>query len=200
MSQVKLITEFVDSVKVTRDKSDTLFVEGIFSTANLRNKNGRVYKKETLDREIKKLNESIKSKCLWGELNHPTTPDINLERAAILIEKLDWDGDNLIGRAKVLDTPMGQIAKTLIKEGAIGISSRGLGTVDEGGTVNDSSYQMLTFDLVSNPSNSPSWLNGIYEGSTFEVSSSSEEDILTEEEAKKQYGTYILSELKKILD
>ena len=200
MAQVKLITEFVDSVKVTRDKSDTLFVEGIFSTANLRNKNGRVYKKETLDREIKKLNESIKSKCLWGELNHPTTPDINLERAAILIEKLDWDGDNIVGRAKVLDTPMGQIAKTLIKEGAIGISSRGLGTVDEGGTVNDSSYQMLTFDLVSNPSNSPSWLNGIYEGSTFEVSSSSEEDILTEEEAKKQYGTYILSELKKILD
>ena len=200
MSQVKLITEFVDSVKVTRDKSDTLFVEGIFSTANLRNKNGRVYKKETLDREIKKLNESIKSKCLWGELNHPTTPDINLERAAILIEKLDWDGDNIVGRAKVLDTPMGQIAKTLIKEGAIGISSRGLGTVDEGGTVNDSSYQMLTFDLVSNPSNSPSWLNGIYEGSTFEVSSSSEEDTLTEEEAKKQYKTYILDELKKILD
>lgn len=200
MSQVKLITEFVDSVKVTRDKSDTLFVEGIFSTANLRNKNGRVYKKETLNREIKKLNESIKSKCLWGELNHPTTPDINLERAAILIEKLDWDGDNIVGRAKVLDTPMGQIAKTLIKEGAIGISSRGLGTVDEGGTVNDSSYQMLTFDLVSNPSNSPSWLNGIYEGSTFEVSSSSEEDILTEEEAKKQYKTYILDELKKILD
>ena len=200
MSQVKLITEFVDSVKVTRDKSDTLFVEGIFSTANLRNKNGRVYRKETLDREIKKLNESIKSKCLWGELNHPTTPDINLERAAILIEKLDWDGDNIVGRAKVLDTPMGQIAKTLIKEGAIGISSRGLGTVDEGGTVNDSSYQMLTFDLVSNPSNHPSFVRGVYEGQTFEVNNSSEEDILTEEEAKKQYKTYILDELKKILD
>ena len=197
--KVSLITEYFDSVNVVKDKSNTLFVEGIFSSANLKNKNGRIYRRETLDREIKKLNESVKQKCLWGELNHPTSPDINLEKAAILIEKLEWDGDNVIGRARVLNTPMGQIAQELIGAGKIGISSRGLGTVDEGGMVNDSAYQMLTFDLVSNPSNGPSWLSGILEGQLFEVNSSSEEEILTEKDAKRLYGRYILEELKKFL-
>ena len=198
MTKAFLITEFFDSVKISKDKDDTLYVEGIFSTANLKNKNGRIYRRETLDREVAKLNESIKKKCLWGELNHPTNADINLERAAILIEKLEWDGYNLMGKAKVLKTPMGRIAEALIKEGTIGISSRGLGTVNENGEVNNESYNMLTFDLVSNPSNGPSWLNGLYMKESFEIPSLDDE-VMTEEEAKKQYKDYLLAELKQIL-
>ena len=199
MAKGYLITEFTDSVKVTRDKNtDTLFIEGIFSTAGVKNKNGRIYKKETLQREVNRLNESIKNRCLWGELEHPTSPNINLERAAILIEKLEWDGDDIVGRAKVLNTPMGAIAKELIKEGTIGISSRGLGTVNEDGYVNDGSYQMLTFDLVSNPSSQSAWMKGIYEGQAFEIPSM-EKDLITLDEAKKLYGSYILDEIKKII-
>ena len=198
MTKAFLITEFFDSVKISKDKDDTLYVEGIFSTANLKNKNGRIYRRETLEREVTKLNESIKKKCLWGELNHPTNADINLERAAILIEKLEWDGDNLMGKAKVLKTPMGRIAEALIKEGTIGISSRGLGTVNENGEVNNESYNMLTFDLVSSPSNQNSWVNGIYMKESFEIPSL-ETEVMTEEEAKKQYKDYLLAELKQIL-
>lgn len=195
----KLITEFVDPSAVTTSIQDgNLFIEGIFASVEAKNKNGRIYKKETLDREMKKLSESISKRCLWGELNHPTTPDVNLERAAILIEKLDWDGNNVIGRAKVLKTPMGRIAETLIKEGAVGISSRGLGTVDESGYVNDESYQLLTFDLVSNPSNHPSWVKGVYEGATFGDTTTEKVSQISESEAKKAYKNYLLSELKKM--
>lgn len=133
-------------------------------------------------------------KCFWSG----NCPDINLERAAILIEKLEWKGDNVVGRAKVLDTPMGKIAKTLIKEGMIGISSRGLGSVDESGYVNDGSFNLLTFDLVSNPSNHPSWVKGVYEGATFNSNGVEDSGDLSEQEAKKAYKNYILSELKKL--
>ena len=81
----KLITEFVyPSVVTTSVKDGNLFIEGIFASVEAKNKNGRIYKKETLDREMKKFSESISKRCLWGELNHPTTPDVNLERAAII--------------------------------------------------------------------------------------------------------------------
>jgi len=126
----------------------------------------------TLEREINKLQDKI-GKCLYGELNHPTYPDINLERAAILIEKLFWDDtdkNNLMGKAIVLETPMGDIARALCKHGKLGISSRGLGSVNEDGYVDDKSYQLITWDLVSSPSNIPSWVNGIYESKEWTVS------------------------------
>ena len=197
----KLITEYMDPTATAVEQKDgNLYINGIFASVGQKNKNGRTYKKETLEREINKLSESV-GKCLWGELNHPQSPDINLERAAILIESLKWDGDNVIGRAKVLKTPMGRIAETLIKEGATGISSRGLGTVDPDGYVNNDSYQLLTFDLVSNPSNHPSWVNGVYEGATFADASNTVEkkEEISESEAKKAYKNYLLSELKKLL-
>lgn len=165
MTKVKLITEQFDQVQLLEsENSKDLYVQGIFSSAELKNKNGRIYKKDTLVREIQKLEEDIKRKSLFGELNHPQSPDINLEKVAIVIEKLEWKGNDVIGRAAVLDTPAGQIAKAIMKKGNIGISSRGLGTVNEDGYVNNSSYKLITWDLVGNPSNIPSWVNGIYEG------------------------------------
>ena len=164
MTKVKLITDQFDQVQLLEaENSKDLYVQGIFSSAELKNKNGRIYKKDTLERELGKLSEDIKRKSLFGELNHPQSPDIDLKNVAIVVEKLEWKGNDVIGRAAVLDTPSGQIAKAIMKKGNIGISSRGLGTVNEDGYVNDSSYKLITWDLVGNPSNIPSWVNGIYE-------------------------------------
>ena len=197
--KLSLITEYVEptQMKMTTEGGN-VYIEGIFGSAELENKNGRKYKRETLEREVNQLRESIDKRCLWGELNHPTTPDINLERAAILIEKLEWKGTDLVGRAKVLKTPMGRIAETLIKEGAVGISSRGLGTVDDNGYVNNESYKLLTFDLVSNPSNHPSWVKGVYEGASFGEIADDKSVAADKAEASKTYVKYIKDELKKM--
>jgi hypothetical protein len=116
-----------------------------------------------LEREVTKVQEKIEKKTLWGELGHPPNPEINPERIAILTSMLEWRGNDLYGKSKVLDTPHGEIAKTLIKEGSMGISSRGLGTVADDGTVNED-FNLITWDMVTDPSNHPSWVNGVYEG------------------------------------
>lgn len=207
MSKVKLITEDISQMRIVEaNDSKDLYVEGIFSTAELKNKNGRRYKKDTLSREVGRLQEDVKRGSLYGELNHPQSPDINLERAAILVEKLQWKNENLYGRAVVLDTPMGNIAKALMKKGTIGISSRGLGTVNEDGYVNDSNYKLITWDLVGNPSNHPSWVNGIYEGYEWEIQEEMDEIIdniaedkdLTMSEAQEKYSKLLKDELKNI--
>lgn len=197
MSKLKLITERVEDLQVN-ESADTgeLYIEGIFSSAELQNQNGRRYKKETLKREVDRMMESIRRRSQFGELNHPTSPEINLERAAILIESLEWRGNNVYGKAKILNTPLGMIARELIKEGTIGISSRGLGTVNEDGYVNDKNYRMITYDLVGNPSNTPSWVKGIYEGESFEVvGTTTPEDIM---EAQIKYSEYLKNLLAEI--
>jgi len=169
---LKLITELSHDVEFILEQSDTrekqLYISGIYSTADLENNNKRIYSKSILDREIGKLTEKIKNRCLWGELGHPPNPEINPDKIAILTEKLEWKGNHVYGRSKVLDTPMGQIAKTLIKEGRMGISSRGLGSVNENGHVNEDFY-LITWDMVTDPSNHPSWVNGIYEGQDYDL-------------------------------
>lgn len=169
---MKLITELSHDVEFILEQSDTrekqLYISGIYSTADLENNNKRIYSKSILDREIGKLTEKIKNRCLWGELGHPPNPEINPDKIAILTEKLEWKGNHVYGRSKVLDTPMGQIAKTLIKEGRMGISSRGLGSVNENGHVNEDFY-LITWDMVTDPSNHPSWVNGIYEGQDYDL-------------------------------
>jgi len=169
---LKLITELSHDVEFILEQSDTrekqLYISGIYSTADLANNNKRIYSKSILDREIGKLTEKIKNRCLWGELGHPPNPEINPDKIAILTEKLEWKGNHVYGRSKVLDTPMGQIAKTLIKEGRMGISSRGLGSVNENGHVNEDFY-LITWDMVTDPSNHPSWVNGIYEGQDYDL-------------------------------
>jgi len=193
---MKLITESSYDVELFEDNQKQLKIVGIFSSAEVLNANGRKYKRETLEREVGKLSESIKNRCLWGELSHPSVPEVNPERISHLIESLEWKGNDLYGRAKVLDTPMGNIAKTLIKEGKVGISSRGLGTVSEDGYVNEN-YNMITYDIVLQASNEASrFVNGIYEGQEFYLPSN--EPKITLEQAQKEYKRHIWQVLEKI--
>jgi hypothetical protein len=207
--KMKLLTEVSQNVKLgTSDTS--FFVEGIFSSAENKNINGRIYKKATLEREVDKLMEKVANKCLWGELSHPSTPEVTPDRISHLIEKLEWQGNDLIGKAKIVDTPMGNIAKTLIKEGRLGISSRGLGTVNETDSYVNDDYFMITWDLVIDPSNQPSWINAMTEGREFDVpwiQVSKKEDVTPEilkeqqisiEDARKAYTQKIWQVLEKI--
>lgn len=159
---MRLITETSYDFELVESKNKGVNIVGIYSSAELKNNNLRVYSKDILDREVGKVQEKIDNKTLWGELGHPPNPEINPERIAILTTMLEWKGNDVYGKSKVLDTPQGQIAKTLIKEGRMGISSRGLGTVAEDGKVNED-FNLITWDLVTDPSNNPSWINGIYE-------------------------------------
>jgi hypothetical protein len=166
---LKLITEMSYDVTLSEgSRSKDLFIVGIFSTAEAENNNKRKYPREILERELDKIHEKVSNRYLWGELGHPPSPEINPERIAILVEGLEWKGNNVYGKAKILDTPMGKIARTLVKEGKLGISSRGLGTVGEDGYVNED-YKLICYDLVTDPSNHPSWVNGIYEGESFAI-------------------------------
>ena len=202
MEMVKLITETSLNVELTESRDGkNLFVVGIFSSAELENNNNRKYRKETLNREVETIKEKVEKRCLWGELGHPPNPEINPDKIAIITEKLEWRGNDLYGRSKILDTPMGNIAKTLVREGNLGISSRGLGTVAEDGYVNED-YKLLTWDLVTDPSNNPSWVNGIYEGKEFELPGQKkveeEEQGPTLEDAKKAHEKQIWQVIDEI--
>lgn len=198
-----LITECNHDLQINEGSDKNLYVTGIFSSFGDRNNNGRVYEEGTMKREVDKILEKIEKKCLWGELGHPPNPEINPDKIAIRVESLEWDGKDLYGKAKILNTPQGQIAKELVKEGMIGISSRGLGTVAEDGTVNED-YNLLTWDLVTDPSNGPSWVNGIFEGKTWDLGDKFsgeeevEEDSLTESQAKEEYFRHIMESIKEI--
>lgn len=197
---MRLITEDSWDLKLIENAKDkSLKIVGIFSTAEVENNNKRKYKKETLEREIDKLQEKIEKKCAWGELSHPQNPDINPERISHIVESLEWKGSNLFGKARIINTPMGNIAKSLIKEGNIGISSRGLGTVSEDGYVNDD-YKLITYDLVMDASNPGSkFINGIYEGEEFYLPEG--EPTITEvmiEEAKEQHTKKIWQVLENM--
>lgn len=192
MVNAQLITEVSHDFEISESKSQGVHIVGIFSSAELKNNNNRRYKKSILEREIGKVNEKIERKSLWGELGHPPNPEINPDKIAILTTKLEWKGNDVYGKAKVLDTPMGDIAKTLVKEGNMGISSRGLGTVADDGYVNED-FNLITWDLVTDPSNNPSWVNGIYEDKTWAV-----EVPNTVEEAEKAHRRQIWQVIENI--
>jgi hypothetical protein len=194
---MKLITESSYDIQLYEDTKDkSLKIVGIFSSAEIENNNKRKYPKKILSREIDKVSEKISNKSLFGELSHPSNPEINPERISHIVESLEWKNNDVYGKAKILDTPMGSIAKTLIKEGRIGISSRGLGTVSESGAVNED-FRLITYDLVLDASNPGSqFVNGIYEGGEFEYTRKPvEEDI---EEARKVYKRHLWQVLEKI--
>ena len=135
---MKLVTELIESVDVkiqideeTKQKSH--FIEGVFLQAEMKNRNGRMYPMSTMQKEVNRYNEQyIQKNRAFGELGHPNGPTINLERASHMIKDLRQEGNNYIGKAKILDTPYGNIVKNLIDEGAqLGVSSRGMGTLRE---------------------------------------------------------------------
>ena len=195
ITKAHLITEVSHDFEISESNSGDTHIVGIFSSAELENNNKRRYKKSILERELEKVQEKVTGKSLWGELGHPPNPEVNPDKIAILTTQLEWKGNDVYGKAKVLDTPMGNIAKTLIKEGKMGISSRGLGTVGDDGYVNED-FNLITWDLVTDPSNSPSWVNGVYEGRTWEVESPDKEPTL--QEAQEYHKKQIWQVIKNI--
>jgi hypothetical protein len=188
-----LITEASCEVELWESKNKTPYIVGVFASAEVKNANGRKYRKDILDREVNKfIDEKIKTKTAWGELLHPESGEINLDRAAIMVESLEWRGNDVIGKAKILSTPMGEIVKSLVREGNIGISSRGLGTVNESGYVNED-FTLLCWDIVADASNPGSkFMNGILEGKTFEINKAPKAPI-TVKEATDLYMNYCKS-------
>jgi hypothetical protein len=186
---MKLITETSYDFALTEGKDKSMYIAGIFSTAEMENNNKRKYGRKILEREVVKVQEKIGKNCLWGELGHPPNPEVNPDKIAIKVETLEWKGNNVYGKAKLIDTPMGNIAKTLVKEGQMGISSRGLGTVGEDGYVNED-FNLITYDLVTDPSNKPSWVNGIYEGREFAPIGDINDTNMDEDKLKKAQDAY----------
>jgi hypothetical protein len=195
-----LITETTYDFEILEESSDggkekDLYVVGIFSSAEAKNANGRIYHKSTLDREIKRLyEENFKPGLpLYGLLGHPDGAETDLSKVAVRTVALEWRGNDVYGKAKIIrGTPCGDIAAALLKDSKLGISSRGLGQVDEDGYVSDESYKLLTWDLVSQPSAPGAWVNGIYEGKTFTVGTQTDEEVIQEmqEDIKKQQEAY----------
>lgn len=158
-----------------------LYISGIFLQSDLKNQNGRIYPEQIMSREVNRLYESkIVNSRLVGELDHPTTSGINLDRVSHLITELKMDGKNGFGKAKIIPTPCGNIAKSLIESGfKIGISSRALGTVKNGIVQND--LRLITADLVADPSAPEAMMNSIYENKEWIL----ENGVLTEKEIEE---------------
>ena len=138
-----------------------VYLVGVCQRAGVKNGNGRVYSKDILNRELERYQSAVKERRSLGELDHPDDSVINLKNASHLVTKMWWDGDNVMGKIEVLDTPSGQILKTLVKEGIkLGISSRGLGSVREsnGQTIVEDDFQLICFDMVSEPSTPGAYL------------------------------------------
>lgn len=171
---MKLITEvFEDLRTITEAREDgkkNVYIEGVFLQGGIKNRNGRMYPVETLAKEVERYNEAyVKSGRALGELGHPEGPQINLDRVSHLITNLRQEGTNFIGRAKLMDTPFGNIAKGLVSEGVkLGVSSRGMGSLKlnkEGiNEVQDDFYLATAADIVADPSAPDAFVNGIMEG------------------------------------
>tara|TARA_B110000902_G_scaffold160669_1_gene183923 strand:- start:520 stop:1182 length:663 start_codon:yes stop_codon:yes gene_type:complete len=175
MNKVKLISESIaqDVEYITEEQGNgkkSYKIKGVFMQAEIKNKNGRVYPMEILQKEVARYNkEFINENRAYGELGHPEGPTINLERASHMITALYADGQNFIGEAKILATPMGEIVKTLMDEGAkLGVSSRGMGSLEErkngASYVRDDFYLATAADIVSDPSAPSAFVEGIMEG------------------------------------
>ena len=169
---MKLIGEHIEDIKLLTEEKDGkeyTYIQGVFLQGDIKNRNGRVYPMPVLQREVTNYNENFvqKSRAL-GELGHPDGPTINLDRVSHKIVELYQDGSNYVGKAKLLETPMGQIAKNLLREGVqLGVSSRGVGSLEsKGGSnyVRDDFMLTTAADIVADPSAPDAFVNGIMEG------------------------------------
>ena len=173
MDTVKLFSEAGEEVQyITEAKEDggkNYKIRGVFLQADIKNRNGRVYPMEVLEKEVAKYNRNfIREKRAYGELGHPEGPTVNLERVSHLTTSLVPDGKNFLGEAKIMETPMGKIVKSLMDEGCkLGVSSRGMGSLQQkGGTnyVKDDFYLATAADIVADPSAPNAFVEGIMEG------------------------------------
>ena len=191
---MKLIREEVESVEFIVEQKNgkkSMYIEGVFLQGNIKNRNGRMYPMETLRREVGRYNENhvAKGRAL-GELGHPEGPTVNLDRVSHKIVSLRENGSNFIGKAKILNTPMGKIATSLVEEGVkLGVSSRGIGSLKmtrEGVNVVGDDFMLATAaDIVADPSAPDAFVEGIMEGKDWVWDGS----ILREKYAQKTYAT-----------
>ena len=166
-----LITEHTEDINLITEEVDgekQYHIDGIFMQAEQKNRNGRVYPKKTLMNEVARYNnEYVKPSRAMGELGHPEGPQLNLERVSHLIKELRVDGNDVYGKAKILDTPYGKIVKDLIKEGVkIGVSSRGMGSLKQKNGINEvqEDFSLAAVDIVADPSAPDAYVQGIMEG------------------------------------
>ena len=169
---MKLIREEIQNANfLVEEKGDkkNYFIEGVFMQSDLKNRNGRVYPKSVMETEVKRYTkENIDRKRAFGELGHPDGPTINLERVSHMITDLSMDGSNVMGKAKIMDTPYGKIVKNLMDEGAtLGVSSRGMGSLKAGAKgaqeVQGDFYLATAADIVADPSAPDAFVSGIME-------------------------------------
>jgi len=174
---MKLIAEYTDhqlgySIVEGKSGKKSTFLEGIFMQAENKNKNGRIYTREVLTQAVDRfVNEQVITGRAVGELNHPDSPAINLDKVSHRITELAWDGNNVMGKALILDTPMGQIVKGLVEGGVqLGVSSRGMGSLDfkNGANYVRDDFMLNTIDIVQDPSAPNAFVNGIMEGVNWE--------------------------------
>ena len=173
MHTVKLFSEAIEDVEYICEEKESgkknYKIRGVFMQADVKNRNGRVYPMDVLQKEVTKYNKNfIQQKRAFGELGHPDGPTVNLERVSHMITSLAPDGKNFIGEAKILETPMGKIVKNLMDEGAkLGVSSRGMGSLDQkkgANYVRDDFYLATAADIVADPSAPNAFVEGIMEG------------------------------------
>ena len=170
---MKLISESLENVKFLTEEDDkgekSYKIKGVFMQGNIKNRNGRVYPTDVLEQEIKRYDEKfIQKNRAYGELGHPEGPTVNLDRVSHMVTSLDRDGDNFIGEAKIMNTPMGKIVKNIMDEGGtLGVSSRGMGSLEQ---KNGANYVKKDFmlaaaaDIVADPSAPNAFVQGIMEG------------------------------------
>jgi hypothetical protein len=170
---MKLITEYTETnvqclVEKKEDGSKNYVIEGIFAQAEGKNRNGRIYPKRIMENAVGKYyKEQVKSKRAVGELNHPDGPTINLDKVSHLITDLRMEGNDVVGKARILDTPMGQIVKGLLEGGVqLGVSTRGMGSLETRGGIMyvKDDFMLNTIDIVQDPSAPNAFVNGVMEG------------------------------------
>ena len=170
---MKLITEYNESdveriVEKKEDGSKKYLISGVFAMAESKNRNGRIYPKAILEKAVDKyVTDQVNTKRAVGELNHPEGPTVNLDKVSHLITDLQFEGNNVMGKAQVLDTPMGQIVKGLLEGGVqLGVSTRGMGSLEQrnGTAVVKNDFILNTVDIVQDPSAPNAFVNGIMEG------------------------------------
>jgi len=173
---MKLITEHNEDLKYLAEDVDgerKMMIEGIFMQAEKQNRNGRVYPRDILEKAVDKYESAqvLKGRAV-GELGHPDSPTVNLDRVSHRITELHWDGDNVIGRAQVLETPMGKIVRGLMEgDVQLGVSTRGMGSLEErqGKTYVKDDFMLSTVDIVQDPSCADAMVDGILEGVEWDI-------------------------------
>lgn len=208
---LNLISEAADfnNVSIISEENNgkkELFIKGIFMQAEKKNRNGRIYPKSILERETNSFVDShVIPRTALGELNHPPSPSINPERASHLITELTLSGTDYIGKAKILNTPIGQIVRGLLDDGVqLGVSSRGLGSLKEGtGTyrgarVVQSDYKLVTIDIVSDPSAHDAWVNGVFESVSYIIENGQIKECQVKKAKKILDATFVAINKKQI--